>query len=75
MKTSQKVLTVVSAALLSLSPGGASAAQQTFTLTDGNSSVVIDNTSAERGMNNWQVDGQSQLFKQWFWFRSGSSQC
>lgn len=43
----------------------------TFNLTDENSSVVV-NTSTDQGMNNWTVDGQQQLFVQWFWYRAGS---
>jgi len=43
-----------------------------FILADGNSSVTID-TGTDEGMHNWIVDGQNQLYQQWFWFRAGSS--
>jgi len=40
------------------------------TLTDLNSSATIDPSGS--GMNNWTVDGVSQLYQQWFWYRIGS---
>lgn len=42
------------------------------TLTDQNSTAVIDTTSAS-GMYSWVVDGVPQLFQQWFWYRIGES--
>ena len=42
------------------------------TLTDNNSVVTISDPT-EEGMKNWLVDGQNQLYQQWFWFRIGSS--
>jgi len=50
----------------------ASAQGATFTMVDGNSTASV-NTGAQTGMSNWLVDGQNQLFQQWFWFRVGSS--
>jgi hypothetical protein len=44
----------------------------TYTLADGNSSVVIA-ADGSTGMNNWQVDGQNQLYQQWYWYRVGSA--
>lgn len=44
----------------------------TFTLQDGNSSADVI-TASDQGVNNWVVDGQNQLYQQWFWYRVGSS--
>ncbi len=41
-----------------------------LTLTDSNSTVLIDNAS-QSGVFNWTVDGVNQLFQQWFWYRIG----
>src|SRR4051812_2750712 len=49
-----------------------SARAWTFTLNDGNSSTTV-NTGTDEGVNNWMVDGQNQLYQQWFWYRVGSS--
>jgi hypothetical protein len=46
--------------------------QAQYTLHDVNSSVTI-NPSAQTGMLNWFVDGQNQLYQQWFWYRVGSA--
>lgn len=48
-----------------------SAAQPSI-LGDGNSSVSIDSGSPS-GVNNWFVDGQNQLNREWFWYRIGNS--
>ncbi|MDB6063819.1 MAG: dystroglycan-type cadherin-like domain repeat protein, partial [Pedosphaera sp.] len=45
---------------------------QTYTLTDGNSSVSLTPGSSI-GMNNWTVDGQNQLNQQWFYYSVGSA--
>jgi len=42
-----------------------------FDLISGNSSVTI-NPATQMGMNSWNVDGQDQLFQQWFWYTAGS---
>jgi hypothetical protein len=42
------------------------------TLTSGNSVVTIDPYN-QMGMNTWYVDGQNQLYQQWFWYRIGQS--
>jgi hypothetical protein len=42
------------------------------TLTDSNSTAVID-TASSAGMYSWQVDGISELYQQWFWYRIGSA--
>ncbi len=55
--------------ILVLSISGVSYA---LTLTDGNSSVLID-PGSQAGANNWTVDGTNQLFQQWFWYRVGST--
>jgi hypothetical protein len=39
-------------------------------LSDGNSSASIDPRS-QAGMYNWSVNGQNQLYQQWFWYRIG----
>ena len=49
-----------------------SLAAHDFTLTDDNSSVTISDPT-DQGMKEWLVDGQSQLYQQWFWFRVGNS--
>ena len=49
-----------------------SLAAHVFTLTNDNSSVTISDPTDE-GMKEWLVDGQSQLYQQWFWFRVGNS--
>src|SRR5436190_22324111 len=49
-----------------------SLAAHVFTLTDDNSSVTISDPTDE-GMKQWLVDGQSQLYQQWFWLRVGNS--
>jgi hypothetical protein len=41
-------------------------------LTSGNSSVNIDPVT-QLGMNSWLVDGQEQLYQQWFWYRIGNT--
>jgi hypothetical protein len=45
---------------------------QTYTLSDGNSTVTL-NPTTQAGMNSWAVDGQNQLNQQWFWYRIGNS--
>lgn len=42
------------------------------TLTSGNSIVDIDPYN-QMGMNSWNVDGQNQMYQQWFWYRVGSN--
>ncbi len=42
------------------------------TLTDRNSSIVID-SGASAGMSSWTVDGVGHLSQQWLWYRVGSS--
>ena len=41
------------------------------TLTDGNSSAVIDPTSSI-GMSDWTIDGVDHLASQWFYYRTGT---
>lgn len=43
-----------------------------ITLTSGNSVVNIDPYN-QMGMNTWYVDGQNQLYQQWFWYRIGGA--
>jgi hypothetical protein len=42
------------------------------TLTDANSAAVID-TESSAGMFSWRVDGISELYQQWFWYRIGNT--
>ena len=39
-------------------------------LSDNNSQALI-NPNSQAGMFSWTVDGQQQLFQQWFWYRIG----
>jgi hypothetical protein len=43
-----------------------------ITISDLNSSVTVDPSSAA-GMSSWVVDGKNQLNRQWFWFRVGDA--
>lgn len=43
-----------------------------YEITNGNSSVTVQ-ADTDYGMSDWTVDGQTQLYKQWFWYRKGSS--
>jgi hypothetical protein len=43
-----------------------------ITLNSGNSVANID-PFQQMGMNTWYVDGQNQLYQQWFWYRVGSN--
>jgi len=43
-----------------------------FALVDENSTAGI-NTESQDGMFAWEVDGVSNLFQQWFWYRVGST--
>jgi len=58
----------LSAAVLVLLAVGAQA--QIQTLVDNNSFADI-NPNNQAGMFDWFVDGQNQLFQQWFWYRVG----
>jgi len=42
-------------------------ARAAINLSSGNSTVTLD-PSTQMGMNSWSVDGQSQLYQQWFWY-------
>jgi len=45
---------------------------QTYTLTDANSSAMIQPNS-QNGMSSWVVDGVNQLNQQWFWYALGNT--
>lgn len=60
--------TVVVTAMLAATQANAAV----ITLSDQNSEVKIDPNS-QSGMFSWTVDGVSQLFQQWFWYRIGST--
>jgi hypothetical protein len=43
-----------------------------YTLTDDNSTALIDDSSSA-GMSNWTIDGTNHMFQQWFWYRVGDT--
>ena len=45
-------------------------AQAAYILSDGNSTVQIQDSSS--GISSWVVDGTDNLFQQWFWYRIGA---
>jgi len=47
-------------------------AHATITLTDGNSSLLI-NPDDQSGVYNWTVGGNNVLYQQWFWYRVGDT--
>ena len=51
--------------------GTLSARGSTLTLSDQNSTVLI-NSSSQAGVYTWDVDGVNQLAQQWFWYGIGS---
>ena len=55
-------------------PGLATAAlcSGACTLVDDNSTVKVD-VDSQAGMFEWSVDGVSNLFQQWFWYRVGAT--
>lgn len=48
-------------------------AKADLTLTSGNASVTIATSGSNAGVSSWSVDGTSQLFQQWFWFRPNAN--
>lgn len=62
------VLMLMAALALVATPAWATA----YTLSEGNSVVKIDPAS-QWGMYQWNVDGISNLYQQWFWYRVGNS--
>jgi hypothetical protein len=63
---------IILLALALLLTGGYTAKATDITLTDFNSTVVIDPTS-DAGMYTWTVDGVDQMYQQWFWYRIGDT--
>jgi hypothetical protein len=63
-------LILASAGLLTMA--NATPVTSPVTLTDGNSTALVDFTH-QSGMNNWTVDGVNNLYQQWFWYRVGSA--
>jgi hypothetical protein len=61
---------LIAVAILGLTLLAAPMAKADVTLTDQNSTVIIDPTS-QAGVHNWTVDGTNNLFQQWFWYRIG----
>jgi len=62
----------LAASALSLQLGTFLVQAQTFNLSDNNATADI-NVGTSAGMYNWSVQGQNQLFQQWFWYRVGAS--
>ena len=60
----------ICAALLVFGAVGQSQAQ--ITLTDHNSTAIID-PSSQAGMFHWDIQGLNQLNQQWFWFGVGAN--
>jgi hypothetical protein len=52
--------------------GALPSAAEEHLLTDGASSVLVDDAS-QLGVAEWTVDGVNQIFQQWFWYRIGDS--
>ena len=65
---SHTIAAMAAACAVYLSAEGA----QFVTLNSGNSSASID-LGSQAGMNQWLINGQSQLQQQWFWYRVGNS--
>ncbi len=57
--------------LIGVGLGLAQAGAQLATLTDNNSVARID-LGSQAGMYEWSVQGQNQLYQQWFWYRIGN---
>ena len=43
-----------------------------YTLTDDNSTAVIEGGSSA-GVGTWTIDGTDHMFQQWFWYRVGNT--
>lgn len=67
-KATRGILRCGLAATMVLGAGGIARAD-VITLTDGNSSAIIDTAGTTTGLVNWTVDGVNKLFDQWFGFR------
>jgi hypothetical protein len=65
-----KAFFVVVVVALTFLPANRSRAQ-IVTLVNNNSTVLV-NTASQAGVYDWSVDGVSQLFQQWFWYRIGN---
>ena len=62
----------VSSLAVSLSAFVFPASSQVVNLNSGNSSVTINASGPNAGMNSWAVDGFNPVSLQWFWYRTGS---
>jgi hypothetical protein len=74
-----RLFTLVAVAAVFFAVGGVqranashpSIANSTWTLTDGNSSVKVDDgVIGGKGMYSWIIDGTEHMNKQWFWTRA-----
>jgi len=79
MRMMKKTMVGFGVALLVVAASATKSEAVSINLSDQNSSATIDDTGtydgsdpARIGMVNWTVDGQNQLYQQWFWFRIGS---
>src|SRR2546427_13074298 len=43
-----------------------------FTLVDANSTFSVE-SSTQAGAYSWTVNGTEELFKEWFWYRTGTT--
>lgn len=68
MKKLSIILSILVLLGLLVSPVGA----VSITLSDDNSSTVIDPASAS-GMYKWNVDNINYIYQQWFWYRVGNT--
>jgi hypothetical protein len=68
----QTLLGAVAVLLVVFAPSPSGAAIITLTDVGFNSTALID-SSTQRGMYQWQVDGVNQLYQQWFWYRIGGN--
>jgi hypothetical protein len=64
-----KLLAAIAAACALLLPAALPAS--TYSLSDLNSSVLID--PASYGVSNWLIEGQNQINQNWYWYRIGNT--
>jgi hypothetical protein len=68
----QKTFIRIGITALALQLGTSLVQAQIFNLSDNNATADI-NVGSSVGMYNWSVQGQNQLFQQWFWYRVGNT--
>jgi hypothetical protein len=67
-KLSLALATLVIVLLAAVAP---SLGSTVYTVTDGNSTVLVDPSSSS-GAYSWTADGREFLYQEWFWYRVGS---